>query len=79
MSLVNLLGRIGANQAIHLARITARPVAEVYAELVKEEARGRVRLVVEHNGHKSRTVKWEAMVPDDELPTALQGGALGVF
>jgi hypothetical protein len=78
MDLVALLGRIGANTALHLARITGLPVADVYAELVALEAQGRARVMVDYVAGR-RIAKWEAMVPDHELPSAMRDGALEVF
>ena len=76
MSLVATLARTGAVSAVHLARITGRPLESVYAELVHAEAQGRVRIVADGQWCKRA---WEAMVPDDELPPPLRGGALEVF
>lgn len=73
--LVSLLARIGANEAMHLARVTQRPIAEVFEELTHEEGRGRVRVLTDHRNRR----RWEAMVPDNELPPALRGGALEAF
>lgn len=77
MNIVAHLSRTGAITAAHLARITGREVEAVYADLVREEAAGRVRVNVDGADQSLR--RWEAMVPDDELPAPLRGGALEVF
>lgn len=75
MGAVATLARTGAVTAQHLASVMGVDLIEVYAELAREEAAGRVRV----NGGTRNGRTWEAMVPDYELPHALRGGALEVF
>lgn len=73
MFLVDYLAATGPATAAFLIGQTGRTHESVYAELVREEAQGRVRIMVD--GQHVR--RWAAA--DDELPPALRGGALEAF
>lgn len=75
MTLVSILARSGAANAQHLASVTGRHIDDIYAELVREEAADRVRILID--GRHRRT--WEALVSDNELPKPQCGGVLDVF
>ena len=65
MTALDLLRQRGPMPALHIAQALHVPIGDVYAELVKAETQGRVRINV-HHYDKHNFCEWEAM---DEAPT----------
>lgn len=81
MNCVDLLRINGPMEAADIAYELHTRREFVYAELVREEARGSVEVRVMYPGRKHEHRLWalRAGVPDEQLPPALRGGALEVF
>lgn len=82
MSVLEILLRNGPMPAADVAEALGMPIEEVYQFLVRDEARGVVEVRSPHRDNQSVGRVWATTYRAeivDQLPPALQGGALGVF
>jgi predicted Rossmann fold nucleotide-binding protein DprA/Smf involved in DNA uptake len=63
MAALELLKRLGTASAVSIAQRTGLPLEEVYVQLVKAEAQGKARVVVDSTYTTCSTAikQWEAM------------------